>query len=1055
MVCWFKTTIVSLSLPFLFSLNVQAQDCSQAKIRTRIEQFQDKKTLKFAHEAVAQCGKLGVPLLAEALSNSNTETRANAADILGEIGWSAQKAVPDLVEALSDDEVIVRSKSVDALIAISRSAQQQANTLSELDLGTVQELEVLKQQMEKALSQIKDNPKEWAGQKGKQQELRLARNALRTKVVQLQGRNFYRSVQWVNQNNWTWLLLVGLGYLSIFAIRPLWLLQLDKALQSQIVKIPFVNLEVQLQKVLFFKYHPRVLDEWVKKHLSSVQQEFFDKEIVKRDIESYVPLPVTLDGKTLIPLLANVNEDTSTIRAEETQHKQLQDALQQRMQKNQQFYLLIQGEGGAGKTSLACQIARWGIEGKLANHLLLPVLIDRELQESETLLEVIRKQIQDLTNSGDEEITNEYLKNLLKQQRILVILDRFSEMEKASRDKILLSLTESPIINALVVTSRLENELRGISKFILKPMRVEGERISEFLGEYLKLRAKRNFFDDEEFLNACLRLNRMVGQRNITILFAKLYAEQMIVAQEKTGELPENIPELMLSYLNQLNPNIEPEKQIAVHRDAEAVSWKCLELTYRPAPIPRTHAVAFLAEIDSNDNPNTRLNYLEVSLKIVQKIEPDKIRISLDPLAEYLAGLYLVNKYKNDTAAWTKLLEDIGQKLDILQINKGFLLALWDCCEIKKKEFNIPNSIIEQLLYKTDLKPDDIRKAQIKQRIKMLINDLSAPEVEYRIRAAADLGVMSKNAITAIPRLRKVLENNQEIFQVRIEAAKALKQIGQDTPILIGEIKDAVESICLVEAPVTERINLGNGIFLEMVQISGGTFFMGAASQEKTSGDREYPQHEVTVASFLMGKYPVTQEQWQAVASLPKFERDLKSDPSSFKGDNLPVECINWYDAQEFCVRICQHIGRKFRLPSEAEWEYACRAEKGTPFHFGETISTALANYKGSVIYNNGYKGEYREKTTPVGNFQITNNFGLYDMHGNVWEWCADPWHENYEGAPSDGSVWQDNNNNLPKYVIRGGSWKEPPSSCRSANRGWEYARKGSNTLSFRVVCSY
>ncbi|MFN6565630.1 SUMF1/EgtB/PvdO family nonheme iron enzyme [Dendronalium sp. ChiSLP03b] len=1055
MVRWLKAVIVSLSLPLLFSSNVQAQDCTQVKIRAKIEQFKDDKTLKSAREAVVQCGEFGVPFLAEALSNSNAATRGNTAYALGKIGWSAQKAVPDLVEALSDDDKAVRSNAVRALIAIGRSAQQRANTLSELDLGTAQELEVLKQHMEKALSHLKDNPKEWANQKQEQQELRLTRNGLKTKVVQLQARTLYRSVQWVNKNSWIWLPLVGLGYLGIFAIRPLWLLQLDKVLQSQSVKLPFVNLEVQLQKVLLFKYRPRVLDEWVKKHLDSVQQEFFDKEIVKRDIETYVPLPVTLDGKTLIPLLHNINEDTSTVPAQEAEHKPLQDALQQRMQKNQQFYLLIQGEGGAGKTSLACQIARWGMQGKLANHRLLPVLIDREFQENETLLEVIRKQLQDLTNTGDEEISNEYLKSLLQQRRILVILDRFSEMEKASHDKILFSLAEFPIINALVVTSRLEEELRGMSKFILKPMRVEGERISEFLGEYLKLRARRDRFDDEEFLNACLRLNRMVGQRNITILLAKLYAEQMIATQEETGELPENIPELILSYLNQLTPDVEPEKQIAVHRDAEAVSWKCLEQTYRPTPIPRTAALAFLAEIDPNDSHHTRLNYLEASLKLVQKIEPDKIRITLDPLAEYLAGLYLVNKYKDNIAAWTKLLEDIEQKLENLQVNKGFLLALWDCCEIKKKEFNIPDSIIEQLLYKTDLKPEVIREAQRKQRMKMLVNDLSAPEAEYRARAAADLGAMSKNATAAIPRLRKALENDNEVFKVRIEAAKALKQIGQDIPILIGEIKDGVESIRLVEAPPTEKINLGNGTFLEIVEILGGTFLMGATSKEETSSDREHPQHEVTVASFLMGKYSVTQAQWQAVASLPKVEREIKSDPSGFKGANLPVECVNWYDIQEFFVRICQYTGRKFRLPSEAEWEYACRSGRITPFHFGETISTALANYKGSVIYNNGHKGEYREKTTPVGNFQVTNNFGLYDMHGNVWEWCADSWHENYEGAPLDGSVWQENNNNLPKYVIRGGSWKEPPSSCRSANRGWEYARKGSNTLSFRVVCSY
>ncbi len=201
--------------------------------------------------------------------------------------------------------------------------------------------------------------------------------------------------------------------------------------------------------------------------------------------------------------------------------------------------------------------------------------------------------------------------------------------------------------------------------------------------------------------------------------------------------------------------------------------------------------------------------------------------------------------------------------------------------------------------------------------------------------------------------------------------------------------------------------NLGNGTTLEMVKIPSGKFKMGSPSNEKDRYDQEEPQHDVTVASFYLGKYAVTQAQWRAVAKLPKINIDLKPDPSYFKGENRPVEQVNWDESGEFCARLSLQTGKTYRLPTEAEWEYACRAGTTTPFHFGETITSKLANYAASYIYANEAKGEYRQQTTEVGTFP-PNGFGLYDLHGNVWEWCADFWHKNYQGAPIDGSAWID-----------------------------------------------
>ncbi|NET60852.1 MAG: formylglycine-generating enzyme family protein [Symploca sp. SIO2E6] len=244
---------------------------------------------------------------------------------------------------------------------------------------------------------------------------------------------------------------------------------------------------------------------------------------------------------------------------------------------------------------------------------------------------------------------------------------------------------------------------------------------------------------------------------------------------------------------------------------------------------------------------------------------------------------------------------------------------------------------------------------------------------------------------------------------------------------------------------------LSNGVTLEMVAIPSGKFMMGSPTSEKEREGKESPLHEVTVQPFFMGKYPVTQAQWKAVAALPKVNRDLKAEPFRFKGDNLPVEQVFWYDAVEFCARLSKKTERIYRLPSEAEWEYACRAGTTTPFHFGETITSKLANYGGMKTYNSGPKGEYRGQTTPVGNFQVANAFGLYDMHGNVWEWCADSWHNNYQGAPTDGSAW---NNDNDDRLLRGGSWFSHPARCRSAFRIlYDPGVFHDGTFGFRVVC--
>lgn len=269
---------------------------------------------------------------------------------------------------------------------------------------------------------------------------------------------------------------------------------------------------------------------------------------------------------------------------------------------------------------------------------------------------------------------------------------------------------------------------------------------------------------------------------------------------------------------------------------------------------------------------------------------------------------------------------------------------------------------------------------------------------------------------------------------------------------------------------------IGLGRTFEMVFIPGGTFQMGSPKSESDRQVHESPQHLVKITPFFMGKYPVTQEQWDMVVALPKVNRELKSAPSNFKGLNRPVERVSWYDAIEFCARLSKKMGQIYRLPSEAEWEYACRAGTTTPFHFGMTITSDLANYNGEQVYSFGGKGKNRRETSSVGSFQVANAFGLYDMHGNVWEWCADPWHDNYNGKPDDGVVWENDSgedtaiyesdgtisqNNVEENladngyrVLRGGSWGNDPWDCRSACRLKDLPTSEYSDYGFRIVCS-
>jgi formylglycine-generating enzyme required for sulfatase activity len=220
---------------------------------------------------------------------------------------------------------------------------------------------------------------------------------------------------------------------------------------------------------------------------------------------------------------------------------------------------------------------------------------------------------------------------------------------------------------------------------------------------------------------------------------------------------------------------------------------------------------------------------------------------------------------------------------------------------------------------------------------------------------------------------------------------------------------------------------------------------MGSPTNEVERSPGEGPERVVNVSRFVMGKYEVTQAQWRAV---------MGTNPSNFTGDNLPVETVSWDEAREFCRRLNARLGLSggngYRLPSEAEWEYAARAGTTTPFAFGETINAEIVNFYGPGSYGNAPVGIWRGRTVEVGSLGVANSWGLFEMHGNVWEWCEDDWHDNYNGAPINGMSWVETPRAASR-VIRGGAWGNAATSCRAAYRRWSSPEQLDAGLGFRL----
>jgi hypothetical protein len=336
---------------------------------------------------------------------------------------------------------------------------------------------------------------------------------------------------------------------------------------------------------------------------------------------------------------------------------------------------------------------------QLTDHPILGVLIEQEDLESVSgdaiLIEAVRGQLRFLLGS-ESAPSVELVQHLLRHRRILVVVDGFSEMSEAIRKQIQPGHPQFPA-PALVITSRMEEAPPAVDPTIIRPMRVRRDHLSTFMEAYLVQCGKKRLFSDTEYFDYLSKLSRMAREREITVLLAKLYAEQMIAVKETPfdAKLPDNIPELMLQYLNELNRKVKNNKveDRIVHEVAKAIAWECLEQTFRPmsARVARV--------LDKLGTRQDLIAYLEERLRVVQIVGAgrDRIRFTLDPLAEYLAALHKMEELAHDEDAWRELIARIDDAPGESEAIRGLLLALHDCCVTVGADVGVPRFVVTEL----------------------------------------------------------------------------------------------------------------------------------------------------------------------------------------------------------------------------------------------------------------------------------------------------------------------------------------------------------------------
>jgi len=360
---------------------------------------------------------------------------------------------------------------------------------------------------------------------------------------------------------------------------------------------------------------------------------------------------------------------------------------------------------------------------------------------------------------------------------------------------------------------------------------------------------------------------------------------------------------------------------------------------------------------------------------------------------------------------------------------------------------------------------DQLRREQEKQRKAQA--EQEAKERKERLRQQ----LIARRDADALKARQAEEEYQRKMAQLKAEAAYRAEQerhrkeqAARKAAELAALLPTASSPVADAEGVLRDRFADGSGVGPDLVLIPTGRFQMGSSEHEhkiavkagaqKTWLDRELPAHWVGIEqSFALGRYPVTVGEWRAFVKATGWQSKMDVDwqqPGFAQDERHPVVCVSWHDAQLYLQWLSEKTGQEYRLPSEAEWEYACRAGSHTAFSFGDEITPEHANYDGHFTYNDGPKGSSHGGTTRVGSYQ-PNPWGLFDMHGNVWEWTQDTVHDNYLGAPIDGSAWEQGGDKA-RRILRGGAWLYQPRYLRSALRNGYSALLANDVVGFRVA---
>ena len=669
-----------------------------------------------AMDALVRFKDKAVPRVTELLASEDVDLRKTGCLVLGHIGQAAISAIPLLRERANDSDLNVRAIATYAVLAIERDAKSSVDLLTfRLEKRWYESSEWFGTDRRNEITNAIANIAESLVDAQDVSAIPELRNALKViaaddaaharvsrAIVSLEAIESTRQTRvLVRLWNTSWfpavflLVSVYVGWLLVIRLLilikwPLSIWKWNSALKPiGEVKLPqwSSGIPVPLKYILgigFFEYHDRVLDAWIRSRYA-VARENFQKLPTVSSRAVHVEVPVVLNGTTLIDIKA--------------------EHLKPLFESTKRGCLLIVGEGGAGKTSFACLLGRRALDDGpplVANHPMLPILLEEELDNpdhppgSRRLFEAIRGRLTTLVGDIDP-LDSEFTRRLLKRKRLLVIIDHLSELSEETRKQIRPAGTDFPI-GAFVVTSRVENIVDDVPKSLLKPQRIAGNRLTSFMEAYLTQVGKRELFDDQEYIEACLNLTRIVDGRDITLLLGKMFADQLIVTKEEKelNDLPRNIPDMMLKYVHYLHHRNDDNDAIRqALTDGKLVAWMCVREHFYPTRADRTSVLKQLGVVDSEE----RLEYLETFLHLVitDGLELNRVRFLLDPLAEYLAALHVMELYSSDAARWEALLQQLGASVETNSLSKGFILALRDCSQYKSMEYDVPDFVQLQL----------------------------------------------------------------------------------------------------------------------------------------------------------------------------------------------------------------------------------------------------------------------------------------------------------------------------------------------------------------------